>query len=233
MPTHADLAPSSAARWMTCTASVAFCEGVEREDDEWNLEGGDAHKKLELWLELGVPPTDGILYEQLEYAYNYAVALESRGFLVSFEQIVRYDEDVWGTVDILGTRGRSLRIADYKHGYRPVDPQYNAQMATYGVCVTAETGIKFRDVELTVIQPRIAHIDGPVRKWETDGDALEWFRGEIESAKREIRDNPQFHAGKHCKFCPREGNCKTYTNWVAKLVTGQAFFKEDAAEDLL
>jgi hypothetical protein len=226
MSAHADLAPSAMNRIINCPASVRACLEVEaRDDDEWNIEGTEAHKHLELWLELGVPPTDGILYEQLEYAYDYAVDLERRGYKVYFEKVVRYSERVWGTADILGVKARKLDIADYKHGYRPVEIKGNAQVPTYGIAARREFGIDFTQAKLTIIQPRIPHIDGVVRSEIVDDAFLDWHQNEVEEAIRRVdSDNPVFMAGRHCKFCPLEGNCKTYTNWVAKLATGEELF---------
>jgi hypothetical protein len=245
MSDHAELAPSGAARWMTCTASIAYTRGFKGEDSEWNIEGSLAHEKLELWLSLGVPPTDGILYEHLEHAYLYALDLERRGYEVSYEKRVTYNEHIWGTVDILGIKRakRKLAIADYKHGYRVVEAEGNAQMATYGICVEAETRISFDETAFTVIQPRQPHIDGPVRTWTPLNNSsqtfLEWHRIKVESAIREIYgDSPKFVAGRHCKFCPREGDCKTFANYVSNLVTGSALFAyfdggETTVDDLL
>lgn len=226
MSTHAEIAPSSMGRIINCPASVKASLNVDpRDDDEWNIEGTIAHEKLELWLSLGVPPTDGILYEHLEHAFEYALELERDGFVVEFERQVRYNERIWGTADIIGIRRRAVRIGDYKHGYRLVEHINCAQTATYGVCAQVEFDTKFSDVELTIIQPRIPHRDGPVRRWVTDGAMLEWHEQEMLSAVRRVdSDNPEFHAGKHCKFCPLEGNCKTYVNWIAINATGEEFF---------
>lgn len=224
MSGHADLAPSSASRWLTCYASVRASEGFSRDDDEWNIEGTVAHQKLEHWLLLGLPPTDGILYEQLEHAFLYAVNLERRGYEVSFERKVKYNEIVWGTVDILGIRGNDVAVGDYKHGYRSVEIKNNAQTSTYGVCAQKTFNRKFNTVSLTVIQPRMPHIDGPVRTWNTDGAYLAWHAEQIEFAIRQIdKEDAPFIAGKHCKFCALEGNCRTYANWVIKNATGAQY----------
>lgn len=240
MSDHAELAPSGAARWLACTASIAYCQGHKEDDDQWNLEGKAAHEKLELWLKFGVPPTDGLLYEHLEYAFDYALSLEQAGYAVSFEQRVEYDATLWGTVDILGIRRRDLALGDYKHGFRPVEVQTNLQCGSYGVCVSREYNVKFSNVEFAIIQPRISHIDGAVRKWQAGELFLPWLEEEILSAKRRIQSGKtEFVAGKHCKFCPREGDCKTFTNYVSTLVRGSPMFNyfltedNDPAEDLL
>lgn len=240
MTDHAELAPSAAARWMVCTASIGYTRGVEREDSEWSIDGSLAHEKLELWLRFGVPPTDGILYEHLEHAYEYALSLERRGYNVDFECKVRYNSNIWGTVDIRGRKGLSLAIGDYKHGYRPVEVYGNAQMLTYAVCDAKEAGKDYRDLELTIIQPRISHIDGPVRTWipEDNGSVstIEWHRINMELAVKEIYGpHPRFKAGRHCKFCPREGDCKVFANWVSTLVRGSPIYNEvaDNAGDLI
>lgn len=240
MSDHAELAPSAAARWMSCTASISFCRGVEQEDSDYAIEGTLAHEKLELWLSLGVPPTDGLLYEHLERAFSYAVSLERLGYSVSFERRLQYNERLWGTADILGTKGKDkLAIGDYKHGYRVVEAVGNAQMATYGICAAKESGFTYTNVEFAVIQPRISHVDGPVRIWrpESNGSVpfLEWHRLKVEAAISEVYGpSPKFKAGRHCKFCPREGDCKTFSNYVAKLVTGSELFEFfNDGEDLL
>lgn len=246
MSAHAELAPSAANRWMNCTASVAFCAGAVSEDEnDWSIEGTDAHEKLELWLRLGVPPTDGILYGHLEHAFEYALSLEQRGYDVFFEKRLTYNAQIWGTGDIVGVRGRALALGDYKHGYRVVDVFGNAQLLTYGISAEVDFGRRFTETEFTIIQPRPSHIDGPVRTWKPEENSsittLEWHRINVETTLRDINaGNVRFRAGKHCKFCPQEGNCKMFANWVSALVTGEDRFKDspdspdmDLAEDLI
>lgn len=226
MSAHADLAPSAMNRIINCPASVRASAIVDaRDDDEWNLEGTDAHNKLESWLEFGVPPTDGILYEHLEHAYEYALDLERRNYKVYFEKRLVYSERVWGTGDIVGIKARKLDIADYKHGYRVVEIKGNAQIPTYGICARNTFDTRFTQIKMTIIQPRIPHIDGVVRSMTVDDGFLDWHEQEVIDAIRKVdSENPEYMAGCHCKFCPLEGNCKTYTNWVAKLATGEELF---------
>lgn len=226
MSAHAEVAPSSMARIINCPASLQASLAVPpRPDDEWNIEGTLAHDKLELWLDLGVPPTDGILYEHLEHAYEYAMELERDGYTLYIERQVRYNERIWGTADIIGIRRKSFRLGDYKHGYRPVEVKANAQLATYWMAAEVEFDTKFNDIELAIIQPRIPHRDGVVRRWAPEPDFMDFHKQEVQYAlKRADSDNPEFIAGKNCKFCPLEGNCKTYANWVAIQATGEELF---------
>lgn len=225
MSAHAELAPSGTARWASCHASVKASIGVEQSESEWALEGTLAATKLEHWLELGVPPTDGILYEQLEYAYEYVLDLERQGFETFFERKVTYSKRIWGKPDILAIRKKKLRIGDLKMGYRLVEPKNNGQMATYGVCTEEELGVTFDDVEFAIIQPRVSHKDGFVRRWQAPPDFLDWHRQEIETAIRYIdADNPAFYPGKHCQYCKVEGFCKPATNHFSAMMTGEGLF---------
>lgn len=225
MTAHAELAPSAAARWLTCHASVTASRGVETVSSVYADEGTEAHRQLHLWLELGVPPADGQLYEELEHAYSLVLALEEQGYTVYFEQRVAYGKNVWGTADIIGvppSKRKPLVIADYKHGYVVVEAERNAQMATYAVCAREKFG-SFNEYKLIVVQPRVNHKDGAVRTWACDDDWIDWHRGEIDYAVKAIYgDDPQFAPGdKHCRYCPLEGECRAYANYVANKITGE------------
>lgn len=221
MSDHAELSPSASERWLNCHASIIATRGFASEDNEYSLEGTDAHTKLELWLSFGVPPTDGILYGFLEHAYLYVLDLERQGYEVEFERRLRYNRHVWGTADILARRRKSLHIGDYKHGFKVVEAERNPQMATYGVAAVAEFGA-FNEYTLTVIQPRVDHVGGAVRSWATDDEFISWHRAEIEYAIGKIYGaDPKFVPGRHCRYCPLEGDCSAFTNWIARQVTGE------------
>lgn len=222
---HADLAPSSADRWMNCTASVRASAGVVSEDNEYSLEGTDAHRQLELWLTLGLPPADALLLEHLTVAYDYAIDLEKRGYEVRYEERLTYDADIWGTGDIVAIKGTKLKIVDYKHGYIPVEVEHNSQLQTYALAAERTYGREFVNIELTVIQPRLPHRHGPVRSWTFAENFKLWFANDIHLAKLAIfGDNPKFMAGRWCRYCPIFGNCKTAANHISTLSTGEGLY---------
>lgn len=221
MSEHAELSPSAAERWINCTASVKYCHGVQEEVSVYADEGTYAHSCLELWLTLGVPPVDGEMYYNLLPLYEFALDLERRGYEVSYEVRAVSSDRFWGTIDIRAIKGRKLKIVDLKYGYTPVYVMRNPQILSYVKCTEDELGIEFTDIEGIIFQPRLPHIDGPMRSYTVTRSDLEWFAGELRVAFEEI-DGPdaKFMTGKGCRYCPKLGDCRTAVNYVAKLLTG-------------
>ena len=207
---HSDWAPSSMARILSCPASVEVCKLYPNDESEAANLGTLAHGLLEDCLVFGVEPKhdDLDVVEGVQVAIDFATQLEQSSFDLHIEKRIRLEgTPVWGTTDIVGVTDKTLHIADFKFGYLPVDVNKNAQLMTY-LCGAIEEFGERRKYEITVIQPRYHHRDGPVRTYTVTPDDLEWFRGELAWA---LDNRTEFRAGKHCKYCPARGGCKTFS----------------------
>lgn len=161
MAAHAKLSPSSAARWLSCTASVALEEQFEEKPSEYAAEGTYAHALCELEGKYAVGQISrqkltaakrkirNAEYHTPEcedaasYYANYIkelVADLNLGFkgevpTVLFEQRLDLSElapDCFGTADCIVVCGRELHVIDFKYGKGvEVSAVGNPQMQLY------------------------------------------------------------------------------------------------------
>ena len=158
---HAEFAPSSAYRWISCPGSVALCKGLP--DDEgtvYAMEGTIAHHMAELILTGQKPEPDDA---ETEFLYNNKIDLDELlknvryytdyvGGLIEGEGVdlfieqrldlesVTGEKDAAGTSDCVILRpkkdgSRSMFIIDLKYGTgEKIDAPNNTQLAILCAC---------------------------------------------------------------------------------------------------
>lgn len=123
------------------------------------------------------------------------------------------DKELWGTADyILYQPGNKLFVYDFKYGKgKVVEADENKQMALYALGVFDSLGLEggsFNSIELVIIQPRAPHIEGGVRRWETNIKWLQDFRNQARNAVKATRlPNAPIVAGTWCQWCPAKAQC--------------------------
>lgn len=135
---------------------------------------------------------------------------------------------------------RRLKVADLKFGKGViVEPYQNSQGMMYalGVVVFVMTKL-FKDkaftavnaligeIDITIVQPRAFHEEGPVRTWQTTGiDLMFWARAVLmPGAVRTESINATLEAGDYCRFCPALAVCPE--NAKNALAIAQTGFKD-------
>jgi hypothetical protein len=146
------------------------------------------------------------------------------------------DDEFWGTGDC-GCFGNDnvIRIYDLKLGKGKVvevadDRGPNRQLCYYalGVISTLPKTLQglIKEVELTVVQPRRPHKDGPVRRVRVSPEQLlDYCQDLVDAAKLARSANPPRKAGDHCVFCRAAGVCPTLREKA--LDAAQADFDDD------
>jgi hypothetical protein len=157
-----------------------------------------------------------------------------KGAYLLVEQRVSSPEDAeaFGTSDIIIVVPRErLIVGDFKYGIGVVVEPDDEQLRGYGQ-YTFETFVQLKDLpgyavsdaavgdelvfpdhntvcELYIIQPRIPHPKGFVRRHVTNKDELaRWFYGEVLPGIKETRDpNAPLVIGDWCGFCPAADHC--------------------------
>jgi hypothetical protein len=86
--------------------------------------------------------------------------------------IPRVAPECYGTVDAWLYNDGTLRVVDYKYGWAPVEARDNWQLIAYAAGLLEGRDDRSTAVELTIIQPRPYHRDGPVRTWRVMGADL-------------------------------------------------------------
>lgn len=142
---------------------------------------------------------------------------------------------LFGTGDIvlMESNMKRLKILDYKHGSGiPVNVVQNKQLLYYAlggvefICKTHKIdylsvmgwGKTFKEVEISVVQPRCRHKDGAVRAWVVPAEVLDAFAVELKTrAEATTKKNAPFKTGDHCRFCPAIGICKAFNDKTFEL----------------
>ncbi len=123
------------------------------------------------------------------------------------------DEDLWGTADYLQfIKGATLRVYDFKHGKGIVEAEKNPQMGLYGLgAMETIAGEAFDDIELIIVQPRVEHKDGKVRRWKAPKAWLEQFRVDARAAAAETKSpKARIAMGSWCKWCDAKPTCPAH-----------------------
>lgn len=223
---HAVLSPSSAKRWLACPGSVAFCEGVESPDSVYSREGTFAHALAARCLTEDVRPEDLIGTSNGEFqcdavmaahirtyidAVHYTALLEDARVLL-IEQRVDLTPDIWGTADALVLSGdrKRLHVFDLKYGAgQPVRPAGNEQLQIYACAALASVmqswAADIESVTLHIEQPRCEAGGG---EWSIAVEDLRAFEVQARHTADVARQpGAPFHAGDHCRWCPRSSDC--------------------------
>lgn len=219
---HAPFAPSGLHRIVACPGSFNLIRkareagvALDESDTPQSMEGTAAHWVASQLLETGeiveagrlapngVAVTDEmiegvLLFEEAVKPYLYGARVEQHISCAS----IHHNCD--GTPDFaFGPWGGVLFISDYKFGHRYVDVFENVQLLAYALGVMPEYLPSVR-VILQIVQPRSYHRDGPVRTWETTGEAL-WstYRPMLAEACRAAESpDARCTVGPHCYKCP-------------------------------
>lgn len=248
MPKHLRRPSGEAARLGTAAHGLGeYClrQGLETSRD---LLGGhitlDAQEDATVWLPgqthepdhevRHIYPIDDDMCSAVD-VYLQVVA-EEAAKLSAPELLVekRFDLD-WLRPDLGGTSDcnifeflGTLVVIDYKHGQGvAVEVDDNPQMLTYALGSAKEYEWCFDKLVLIIVQPRCAHLEGGVRRWETTKERLLAFQDEVAQGYDTVMQagsdlaeaeaefgrgvvpegwaDKYLKTGDHCTFCDRNG----------------------------
>lgn len=232
---HATLSASGAKRWMTCPKSVKLESYFEDQDTEFSIEGTAAHslaeKMLSIYKATGkrewtnqevIDQLDVSKYDMISAVLKYldfvSTEFEKAKLIhqdaeLLIEQRVdfgNYVKDGFGTSDCIILYGNNLHIIDYKHGMGvKVNSNENPQMRLYALGAYNELNWEYdiKEVEMTIVQPRIGWIDSEKMELES---LLKWGKQVvIPAAKKAYHDQGDFQPTEEaCRFCKARAVCK-------------------------
>lgn len=209
-------------RWATCPGSVRMSRGLRGAESKYAAEGTAAHDlaKTILECELAGQPfaydNSDIDPEMLEPVMVYVkeVLSDAKGNDVLIEErcdLSQVHPGLFGTCDNVTfvKADKVLKVRDYKHGSGiPVEVKGNKQLRYYGLAALLSTDFPCETVELTIVQPRVNHPQGPIRSERISSLELLEFAEELKNAALATeRPDAPIVAGDHCRFCPAAGIC--------------------------
>ena len=231
---HALLSASSANRWMMCTASARFEEGLPESTSAYAEEGRLAHAIAELKTLKKFTPMSGRTYTtrlnklKKEPSYDpemdkhtdlYIEHLVEQAMLydttptVAAEIMVEFGDYVpegFGTCDNTMIGGDTLSITDFKYGKGvPVSAQNNPQMRLYALGALKRYfpvyGDTIKKVRMSIDQPRL---DSYTTEEITVEELLAWGENIKPIAFKAFSGLGEFIPGEHCRFCRGKALCR-------------------------
>jgi len=219
MSGHAKLSPSSAERWMDCAGSVVLSDGMPQRTSAFADEGTEAHEIAEFIL-LGKAYTcSAEMLANVRVYTDYVMSLCAEKTALWFiEQRVAVNAHVYGTADaiIWHEAERHLRVIDLKYGAGvAVEVKNNKQLMIYALAALLTMNYNADLVTVTIVQPRCAHPDGPIRSISfTVLELMDLFADiedaiiRVEEAKKANDIVPFLSASeKGCRWCLAAPKC--------------------------
>jgi len=213
-------------------------------DEAWEHTGEKI--RVESWEFTVTPEMTDAVQVALDWARAKYEKYKAEGAYILVERRVASpeDPDAFGTSDIIIVVPRQrIIVGDFKYGIGVVVEPDDEQLRSYGQ-YSFDTYKTYGDLkkdgfdvgedrnlqetlftdpnticELIIIQPRIPHPKGVVRKHITNRNELgRWFYGEVLPSIQETR-NPKaiLVAGEWCKFCPASDHCPLLTKFVDEI----------------
>lgn len=230
---HALLAPSAAARWVVCAGSVLMEAMHPKPDTQDSREGEASHWAGSEMLSnrpvcVGLVAPNGVTLDEdmIEGAEMYVdhidevlqrygrtradLVVERRTYMPDIHKENHGTPDCWLYIAEHGM----LFVFDYKYGHRFVEVFENWQIMDYANGVMTELGIdgladQHLTVNLTIVQPRSYHRDGPIRTWSTQAAML---RGHFDilkmAAERALQPGAPCTVNPECYDCAGRHNCE-------------------------
>jgi Protein of unknown function (DUF2800) len=244
MNDHARFAPSSAHRWMNCTASVDAAACYTDIHGEAAAEGTAAHWLLEQCLLNGGNPID-----HLGKTIKVIEGASERKFVVTRDMARDISLGVDTIRDIVKAPGWSgvesrvdlsfievgqfgtcdlwhwaqsgvLTIVDFKYGRKDVDVENNQQLQLYAAGVMnappAPANI-LSSVRLVVVQPRSVAAVPRVKVWTVTPDVIEKTALLAQERILEANRAPYYEMGPWCEYCPALGDCPKSNREIVSL----------------
>lgn len=202
-----------------------FPDAPDEADSEVTEDGTACHwLASEVWAngysvpEGSLSPNQRVITEEMYSAVDmyHSVLRSWPGVLAVCEKYVpipRIAQGFGGTPDAWAYNPdtKTLYIADLKFGFRFVEVWENWQTICYACGLIDLLGLDWSTVkiEITIVQPRSSHRDGPVRTWKTTGVEILPF---VMQLAAQATSPTMYVPNPGCFDCPGRAQCVAYHN---------------------
>lgn len=241
MGAHALLSPSSASRWLNCTAAPHLEADMPDVSSGFAVEGTLAHaycaKKLKTFLGLPTEHEDKEIAELADYhtgemdeytdayativieKYNAARAITPDAQLL-VETRLDFSEhipDSFGTADAIIIADGTMDVIDFKYGKGiSVSAFKNPQMQIYALGAYDKFSFEYRieRVRMTIVQPRIDNLSD----YELSvSDLMAWTDEVLTPRAQEAFSGQGTQTpGEWCRFCKVKSRCRALADQSLK-----------------
>lgn len=212
---------------MKCPGSVRLSAGLPNPSSIHAQEGTRAHALAELSLTSGFDPLHhldatlegGVVTEEMvdhvrvfvDYCRSISRTAHWVEKLFSLADL-NPPAPMYGTADFVAydRDTRTLHVVDLKYGQGVVEVNGNPQLRYYalGAAMSMPAGTQVDTVHITIVQPRVAHSDGPIRTEVIDFlDLIGWTQTLLDAADATKKPDAPLVAGDHCRWCLAKAQC--------------------------
>lgn len=222
---HALLAPSSMGIVMACSGQPQLARLYPQDEDSQDArEGTASHWAGQELLtsrdvDVGQVAPNGVVLDvdMIEGAEMYQRAVREivpapAGHIEQRVDCSNVHPHMWGTPDFwhYDPVQRTLYVFDYKYGRRFVEVFENWQLIAYVAGILWELALDDREllVQMTIVQPRSYHRDGPVRTWRVRAVDLRPYVNRLSGgAHAAVRDDGTYNPDALCTVNPGCRDC--------------------------
>lgn len=235
------LNPHKAPVWMNCAGSAQLESVAPRQEPgQPRLEGDAAHEvamKILRGEAQGVEEfintnasngvfIDAVMADHVQTYVDYVHSVPAQSYI---EVPLQLTPNIKGVNDHFAVKPGIFYGTELKFGWSPVEVKKNWQLIVEALMAASYTGGPIREYQLTVVQPRAPHKDGPIRHWTVTADEMEDYRTQIlDQEDIAMEPGAPLVTGDHCHHCEAKGICPALKNTALRAVEteGKAIAEE-------
>ena len=151
----------------------------------------------------------------VDYVRNRTEELNGKLLIEQRFTIDHISDECWGTADAVIIGDHRMEVIDLKSGKFPIDVEHNPQLMIYGLGALHRYTDMNKTIQLTIVQPRGWHKDGPIRSWDiTAHNLASWGEETLKPAiEATLVESPKFVPGDHCKLCNAKTVCEKFSEY--------------------
>lgn len=228
---HSEFGGSKAAQYINCPASIGLSRGVPEfyGSGGYATEGLMLHAAIAACLDENVSPDEVLGFELDEVVLTKELlegklrpALNALDEEIDPEAVMefaveqevsfgKYLPGVFGSVDLVGRRGDTAIVLDWKFGHGLVIAENNPQLLFYAAAAMRTDATKWAfdgatEIELVIVQPMSVPM---VSRWTCLFSDITKFERVLKASIKEAQGpNPRLQQGDHCKYCRAKAAAK-------------------------